>query len=166
MNELWPPYIRLWVLQRVVVCCSVLQCVAVCCHSRVWVMRYWRVASYQVTTHTVMSRFLLALICGCCRVQYMAVCCSVLQCVVECVAECGAVRCSALQSVDCIIRPRPLYSSPQTFLLLSLLTHVIIFPYSVAPNSRNTFMTSSFLYCLAIARGVRLPCNTSEQRHE
>jgi len=149
----------------------VLQCVAVCCS----VLPFARMSHEMLKSSILLShhthRHQLWPPCthlhGCCRVlQYMAVCCSVLQCVVECVAACGAVRCSALQSVDSIIRPRALYSSPRTFLLLSLLTHVLLFPYSVTPNSRSTLMTPSFLYCLATARGVQLACSMRAQRHE
>jgi len=64
------------------VCCSVVQCVAVCC------------SSGGVTRRVELTR-------GCCSVlQWAAVCCSVLQCVACCsVLQCIAVYCSALQCV-------------------------------------------------------------------
>ena len=149
-------------LHCVAVCCIVLQCLAVCCS--VCLLKSSILLSHHTHRHEPWPPCThLWVLQG---VAIYGMCCSVLQCLVECVAACGAVRCSALQSVDCIIRPRPLYSSPQTFLLLSLLIHVLLFPYSVAPNSRSTLMTPSFLHSLARARGVRLACSMGAQRHE
>jgi len=63
------------------VCCSVLQCVAVCC-------RFATLMSHRFAT-------LISLL------QCVAVCCSVLQCVAVCCSalQCVAVCCSVLQCV-------------------------------------------------------------------
>jgi len=75
------------------VCCSVLQCVAVCC--RVLHDALLRVCSKKWR--------LLQCVAVCCSVLFL--CCSGLQCVaVYCnVLQCVAVRCSVLQCVaDCV----------------------------------------------------------------
>ena len=83
------------VLQCVAVCCSVLQCVAVCCS-----------ACTITGAHTIENAYMM-----CCSVmQCVAVCCSVLQCVAVCcstytitwartVENVWIVCCSALQRV-------------------------------------------------------------------
>ena len=78
------------VLQCVAVCCSVLQCAAVCC-------------SVLQVTHPAGLFALMMLQCAvvCCSVlQCVAVCCSVLQCAAVCciVLQCVAVCCSVLQT--------------------------------------------------------------------
>jgi len=80
-----------FVLQCVVVCCSVLQCVAVCYIQCVAVCCSARYASDWRACHCVAV---------CCSVLH-SVCCSVLQCVaVWCsVLQCVAVCCSVLQCV-------------------------------------------------------------------
>jgi len=69
------------VLQRVAVCCSMLQCVELVIHD---------------DTHYA---FYIAFCVSCSMLQCVAVCCSVLQCVAVCCSalQCVAVRCSALQ---------------------------------------------------------------------
>ena len=83
------------VLQCVAVCCSVVQCsvvqcVAVCCN----VLKLLRCSLLQS-----FAEFRSMLQCvGQCVGQCVAVCCSVLQCVAVCcsVLQCGAVQCSAV----------------------------------------------------------------------
>jgi len=71
------------VLQRVAVCCSVLQCVA---------MLYFSAIQCEEDIH---STLFVTLVC-CSVLQCVAVCCSVLQCVAVCCSalQCVAVRCS------------------------------------------------------------------------
>ena len=68
-------------------CCSVLQCVAVCC--------------CHILDQGVEYMADLKQIC-CSVLQCVAVCCSVMQCVAVCcsVLQCAAVCCSVLQSIS------------------------------------------------------------------
>ena len=104
------------VLQCVVVCCSVLQCVvqcgAVCCLPNRRQIKPTRV--FEILHENVIFRFvrdipqnrypgcIFLCVAVCCSVlQCLAVCCSVLQCVAVCcsVLQCVAVCCSMLQCV-------------------------------------------------------------------
>ena len=96
------------VLQCVAVCCSVLQCVAVCCsvlqcvapmHRSVWC---WRALSYGSSRGPVWGSTQESEQLGVMRYynvdeSSVAVCCSVLQCVVVC---CRAVGCTEMLKVD------------------------------------------------------------------
>ena len=67
-------------------CCSVLQCVAMCCN--VWKQLLGEPVNGYVRPHKTLC---------------MNVCCSVLQCVLQCVAvcwQCVAVCCDVLQCVE------------------------------------------------------------------
>ena len=74
-------------LQDIILCCSVLHCVAVCCSMLQHVYVTWLV-------HVTYSTFFKTLYCS--VLQCVAVCCSVLQCVAVCwnVLQCVAVCCS------------------------------------------------------------------------
>jgi len=73
------------------VCCSVLQCAAVCCRVLQRVQNYWR-SSRHVSD--VVNDILSSITCVCCSVlQCAAVFCSVLQCV----AACSEVLAQSLQ---------------------------------------------------------------------
>jgi len=116
-------------LQRVTVCCNVLQCVAVCC---------------SVLQCVAVCCSVLQCIAVCCSVlQCVAVCCSVLQCVAVCcsVLQCVAMYRSVLQCVavccsvsDSLIRVNPCFSVSDTwhdvFLCMSWLIHVSDVPPS------------------------------------
>ena len=80
----------------VAVCCSVLQCSAVCCNEGKWVGGTRERDRRNIAL--VRRALLTAWVCVYCSVlQCVAVCCTVLQCGV---VWCGAVRCSVLQSEE------------------------------------------------------------------
>jgi len=94
-----PSHIRL--LQRGLACCSVLQCVAVCC-SGIAGTNVTGCLSYATASHHIVSALSSEMQCVvlcCSELQCVAVCCSVLQCVTVCciALQCVAVRCSVLQ---------------------------------------------------------------------
>ena len=75
--------------REVCVCCSVLQCVAVCCRvCRVLRAPHWRPPLRHREVDVCCSVFTCVLVAVCCSVlqcvQCVAVCCSVLQCVAVC----------------------------------------------------------------------------------
>jgi len=76
------------VLQRVARCCSVLQCVTVCCSVRCCSLLQRAAVCIRIRTAKRPSRF-AAEVERPCVLQCVAVCCSVLQCVAVC---CGGVK--------------------------------------------------------------------------
>ena len=108
-------------MQCVVVRCSALQCVAVCCSvlveesqpKRPRANEKWRVCGVCVVIIEPSTGVCCSVLQGvavCCSVlQCVAVCCSVLQCAAECcsVLQCVAVCCSVLQcvAVCCSVLP-------------------------------------------------------------
>ena len=108
-SRIWPPdfcNVFFWhphtvccsVLQCVAVCCSVLQCVAVCCNVSAILFRPPHTVCCK---HSAVWRSLLQTFRNVSLdlwIQYVAVCCSVLQCVAVCcsVLQCVAVCCKSV----------------------------------------------------------------------
>ena len=95
--------VRLYVLQRVAVCCSALQCVAGRCILHIYIhLSIFHEVLIYICISCVVRLFVLQCVAVCCSVlQCAAVCCSVLQRVAVCcsVLQCAAVCCSVLQCV-------------------------------------------------------------------
>jgi len=91
--------VRCIVLQCVAVCCSVLQCVAVCCSVVQWWLMcrhiHYRISPVSSKTFRMLGADTYTR--TSCRntrtMQYVAVCCSVLQCVAVC---CSVLQCVAV----------------------------------------------------------------------
>jgi len=105
------------------VCCSVLQCVAVCCSiSYIWPYMYTSQERMLATAASYFTRrcdptYIKPSIVS--VVQSVAVYCSVLQCVAVCcsVSPSVKVRCSVLQSVA-VRRCNPAYNMPSSVSVL------------------------------------------------
>ena len=140
-------------LQCVAVCYSVLQCDAGCCS----VLRC-------VTVRFILLQYVA--VCGKCVTVCVAVCCN--DCSVCSVLQCVAGYGSVSQCVTVcafhhfLLTPSRPLTSPSLFPFYP----TYFSPYSVAPNSRSTLMTSSWFFRLATARGVSLFCSMRAQRHE
>jgi len=99
----------------VAVCCSVLQCVAVCCRC-VWISHVTNTMCCSVLQCVAVCCRVLQCVAVCCRCVWMShvtytMCCSVLQCVADMYkwvishTQCVAVCCSVLQRVAaCVLQ--------------------------------------------------------------
>jgi len=129
------------VLQYVAVCCSVVQCGAVCCGvcsvlqcGAVWcsVLQYVAVCPSKIWL--VRAEILM---CGdlCCVLQCVAVCCSVLQCVAVCCSVSVKDMASSRSDTQGCCRRQSIYSvlSLSLFLFLSFL-HFPCFSLSPFPS--------------------------------
>jgi len=89
-----------YLLQYVVVCCSVLRCVEVCCNVCCNVLQYVAV-DLDHATRMLIGELCVAVCCNvCCSVlQCVAVCCSVLQCVAVSIGtHCNSLQRTSLAS--------------------------------------------------------------------
>ena len=143
-------------------CCSVSQCVAVCCS-------VLQLRNYHIRSRSKASGLLICMLqcvavrCSvlqcvavrCCVLQCVAVCCSALQCVaVHCKAlQCVAVRCSVLQCVaacrnvlQCVARRIPDHHATHTHSH----THTLAYKYFVA---QSFFFHYKTLFLLLIRGG-------------
>jgi len=125
------------------VCCSVLQCVAVCCRRRIYIIVFAGppFANF-LSLHGIRHQFVAV----CCSVlQCVAVCCSVLQCaavcysVLQCVTVCWDMRCRRRMSI--IVFASPLSAQ-----------HFDTGAPFLGPSSRKSLCHSSIYVCVLIPR--------------
>jgi len=146
---------------RDVVCCSVLQCVAVCCG----MLRFVAVQRRAVVGDW--CRTGVAVFCSvlhyatlCCRLQSVALCysviCSVLQCAVLCcsVLHCVAVRWRSVAGACCLVCAKPLNTNPVCCTVLPCIAQCcsVLHLCSFVLATRLTFdsVCCSMLRCVAV----------------